>query len=671
MKSILDEYVERKQNLIQTYDEVIKLQFVPCKKGDIEYKEKDIKEEQNNLNEEKFIITVCSQIKSGKSTLLNYLLFNGKTILPVDESPWTAKLTSISYSKEKKVEIYFYTEEEWMELRELEVMDDRSRIKTNYFDKYLKRDVARVAERGIYDKEFIHKNRYKRELKDFETLKDYISKTGLYTPFVSHVDIATNNEFIKGVTVVDTPGLNDPNELRSRITSDWIKRSNSVIYLFYAGQPLTRSDYVFIDTHLAPIPSKKLVFAISKIDIVSDYERVKKYTGSQFRNDKMLKDRHLLESNELFQISTISAIIKNKVDTPTELNTDEKFRCKEIKDKFPELIDNGGYLNDFIKGIEKNIMQDKGAAIIDKHENQILLICKTKTVEINLEIDSKKDAKRNLELTQDEREKKKNEIKNIRDKVGKIMEKFNTNINKKLANICNKIRGIIKEESCAKIKEEIDNWIENCTITEIVYQATHELKDLMRKNVTKNINSSSLYKNLEENLADMFTSVKQEIKGLVHDLFSCNTAFIFNPVISLKDVHKIIDDRISELMPERLEKHRKRVWKILWTDKDVTKNRLSNEIKDSVDGITGEICETVDNVIKKEIRKPTEDFEKDILDILNNYDARLGKINKDSKHESKNISEIEREIKGLESTLKKFEENFYLIKEKVKKGTIT
>ena len=65
-------------------------------KNDIQRFEQD----QQTLN-----IAIMGQVKAGKSSFLNALLFDGKPVLPTAATPKTANLTRISYGAIPAVEI--------------------------------------------------------------------------------------------------------------------------------------------------------------------------------------------------------------------------------------------------------------------------------------------------------------------------------------------------------------------------------------------------------------------------------------------------------------------------------------------------------------------------------------------------------------------------------------
>ena len=115
--NITAEYQQQKQNLLSAFNLLKEYKFIPIKVGDEQINEDEIKKHKENLINEIFTISVCGQINAGKSTLLNYLLFKDEEVLPADDTPWTAKLTTVKYGEKKSANITFYTEEEWNTLK--------------------------------------------------------------------------------------------------------------------------------------------------------------------------------------------------------------------------------------------------------------------------------------------------------------------------------------------------------------------------------------------------------------------------------------------------------------------------------------------------------------------------------------------------------------------------
>ena len=80
-------------------------------------KTEDFYRENRKLN-----IGVVGQVKAGKSSFLNTLLFNGEEILPKASTPKTATLTKMEYSEHNIIQVEYYSVEEW------EVLEDNALV---------------------------------------------------------------------------------------------------------------------------------------------------------------------------------------------------------------------------------------------------------------------------------------------------------------------------------------------------------------------------------------------------------------------------------------------------------------------------------------------------------------------------------------------------------------
>ena len=63
--------------------------------------------ERFNQEEQTLNIAIMGQVKAGKSSFLNALLFNGKPVLPTAATPKTANLTRISYGEKPVLEVEY------------------------------------------------------------------------------------------------------------------------------------------------------------------------------------------------------------------------------------------------------------------------------------------------------------------------------------------------------------------------------------------------------------------------------------------------------------------------------------------------------------------------------------------------------------------------------------
>src|SRR4029077_4439005 len=75
------------------------------------------------------------------------------------------------------------------------------------------------------------------------------------------------------ILLVDTPGVNDLSNQRADITYSYIPRADAVLFLLDAGQILKESERVFLNDKLLKASRDKIVFVITKWDLLSPEER--------------------------------------------------------------------------------------------------------------------------------------------------------------------------------------------------------------------------------------------------------------------------------------------------------------------------------------------------------------------------------------------------------------
>ena len=260
----------------------------------------DAKEEGRKLK-----IGIVGEVKAGKSSFLNALVFDGKDILPKASTPMTAALTKITYAEKPSAKIVFYSEKDWENVINLSSKyDEFFEMKYNeYIEKQKKNH--KKNHKIITD---IHIQKTKQELKPYlekeipqmyisckeltelaekssvdvygklggteeisinelnEDLSNYIGAHGQYTAIVKHVELKMNNDMLKDVEIVDTPGLNDPIISRGEITKKFLRECDVAFLLSYTGQFLTQEDINFM-CHTLPSEGIRNIFIVgSKFD---------------------------------------------------------------------------------------------------------------------------------------------------------------------------------------------------------------------------------------------------------------------------------------------------------------------------------------------------------------------------------------------------------------------
>jgi len=228
----------------------------------------------------KLRIGVVGQVKAGKSSFLNALLFDGEELLPKAATPKTAALTIISHGEELQAAVEFYTADEWKQVTDgdakyrqgLEKARDellkaqegggagrKPLTREELTDDYLVR-IGRVEDVYIAAHELVEMVRKAnidpadyidkpRKILDgisdaaelSRLLNDYVGANGRVTPLVK-CSYLSYPSMMQDLEIVDTPGLNDPVLSRGRLTQKFLGTCDVAFLLSPAGQFLDQSD---------------------------------------------------------------------------------------------------------------------------------------------------------------------------------------------------------------------------------------------------------------------------------------------------------------------------------------------------------------------------------------------------------------------------------------------
>ncbi|KKZ53380.1 dynamin family protein, partial [Haemophilus haemolyticus] len=233
-------------------------------------------------------VGIIGRVKAGKSSLLNALIFNGKDILPKAATPMTAALTRMEYSENVRAEVEFYdqadldqiaensrryeqnfetakkarlaelTQENELlkkERRQSEIMAE-SEIK-QLAEEYARSEVEKSIELSSAYDQYQRIKQAKVKLSELKAhseinaqstedlmgkLKDYVGSNGQYMPFTKSVKLYIPEEGLKGLEIVDTPGVNDPVQSREERTNSFLSQCDVVLVVSPSGQFLSSED---------------------------------------------------------------------------------------------------------------------------------------------------------------------------------------------------------------------------------------------------------------------------------------------------------------------------------------------------------------------------------------------------------------------------------------------
>jgi len=174
------------------------------------------------LKEDRFHLVVVGEFNHGKTSFVNALL--GHHALPVGVTPTTATIHHIRWAEKPEA--------------------------------------------------FVVTTGGERRPLPFEDAKGFAVGGGATTDDVDYLEIGYPAPLLRErILLVDTPGVNDLSLQRSDITYSYVPRADAVLFLLDAGQILKESERVFLNDKLLKASRDKIVFVITKWDLLSAEEQ--------------------------------------------------------------------------------------------------------------------------------------------------------------------------------------------------------------------------------------------------------------------------------------------------------------------------------------------------------------------------------------------------------------
>ena len=454
--------IEEMEKSIETVEKEFNVKF--------DDERKDIKEQKAFIDEPDLQIAIVGTIKAGKSTFINALF--EENIASTDVTPETASLTKFRYSTKNKLEVKFYNKTEWDELWE-SVKKSEEKTKTKIFrDEFESSGAENIKNDYIGASDKIEEVSNIEELKN--KVKEYTSKNSKIHYFVKELKVYLNNDNMhKNVTIVDTPGLDDVVDYRSKITRDYIKRANAVIVCVDSSS-LRNDEYLTITKVFENIGYDfyKVMILGTQIDNRNNpkkdweekqIEEWKKYLRDKYKNEDLLKNNIIGVSSYVYS-KVIELENGEKCDNEAIGNIKKLAESYGIKVSYEEkgniiidrnlIIKNSENIKDLtnIKKVNSIMHRD----IISKGEEEVKKDLERKYLSMITNISNKaesikntnSESKKTLDMTKAEQEnfriKKNKEIEEIEKAMEGLNEAFE-NIKTEWLNQNKKLKEAIKK----------------------------------------------------------------------------------------------------------------------------------------------------------------------------------------------------------------------------------
>lgn len=149
-----------------------------------------------------FQLVVIGDFKRGKSTLINALL--GEAAVPTAVTPETVTINRLSYSDTPRMEA---------------ILKNKKRVSLS------QTELTREALDGLM---------------------------GQLPAPIDFIDIRLNNQFLRDITIVDTPGMGDLMKAFDEQVADYLVNADAIIYVVSARSPLSYTEQAFLSTSIMP-----------------------------------------------------------------------------------------------------------------------------------------------------------------------------------------------------------------------------------------------------------------------------------------------------------------------------------------------------------------------------------------------------------------------------------
>lgn len=283
--------------------------------------------EQQTLN-----IGVVGKMKAGKSSLTNAVIF-GRNILPTGVAPVTVTLTEISYGTEERAIVELLTKEDVADLKE----------KASYTGDNESLQAKATAAQCILDS---FQPNYESFLGDgiktisLDELKDYVEADGKFSGLAKSVKIRRNNDSLKGVTIIDTPGFNDPISSRGETTKNALSKCHVLLFV-HNSDGYDAIDVGLLEEQIEYAGISEILDILNKIDSlgvpIKEWEEELSFFNQQRSNLKLNKEnvRLLIEKSKSTYSSSLMALCGL---TPLDEMEDD-MRCffSQFEENFEEL----------------------------------------------------------------------------------------------------------------------------------------------------------------------------------------------------------------------------------------------------------------------------------------------------------------------------------------------
>ncbi|MBR6061569.1 MAG: dynamin family protein, partial [Spirochaetales bacterium] len=555
--NIFEDYQQKKQQIIALADKAAQYGLItPQRKTEIIQK----------IESETLTIGVIGQMKAGKSTFLNAFVF-GDDVLPASTTPMTAALSMITYGEKPKVVAEFYTKDDWSAQQmqatrsESSTEDDgeKSKIKAA-------KELTKIAEKKLGSSLNSMLGRHQEDR--FENLVEYVGAEGKYVGITKSVTVYYPKDYLKGVNIVDTPGVNDPIVSREERTKEFLQKCDVVVLMLYAQKAMDATDTALLFDNVYKCGIGRVLIGINKYDIcigngetedeIIENVRENIRKAADNRGDSTLLD--ILKEVKPIPMSAEAALI-------TQIGMDKVNRSPEYKhayQRYLEIWDDAANLNalrryshieDMENAIINLINNEKGEILFSKPKNEIMAKVKESLSKKETAITDCTNKIKALDAPDNELEERLDDLNTAKCKTERKLDHFSRDfdgeLNDKLIRNIEKNMNKKVEDLCKLLKNEIESISFVANINEQLKPIERDINKFTQRVLPRESKEQSMNVKLKlkEFTSNYFDDIEEVVQDKLPDLD-------FDDFLrDLKDKIEIdTDNKFDYVLPEKFGK---------------------------------------------------------------------------------------------------------------------
>lgn len=537
-KNIFEELRERKQRVLSLADKATQYGWIT---------KEDAQQLRKKIENDVLTIGVIGQMKCGKSTVLNAIVFEDD-VLPSATTPMTAALSVITYGKEKKLKAEFYTSDEWTE-QKMQAERPLSEVEGNNLEESKVKAAKELVEKSAKLGSSINSFLGKEKEDTLDNLVEYVGADGKYVSITKSVTIYYPKDYLKGVEIVDTPGFNDPIVSREERTKAFLKKADVVLLMLYAGRPFDATDRDILFKNVRQCGIGKVLVGINKYDIPyhngETEDEIKDYVKSEIQkacrdcDDATLVE--ILRETEPIPLSAEMALLS---ELPmSKINNSEIYReaWKRHCDDFeissqPQMMEKS-HLDKLVAAIREVIDKEKVEILLRKPLSAIINAGMKKKTELAEKISLSEKYVNDASLPDEELEDRQGHLARANKKINRKIDSLGDDIESGLNIVVRRGKNTLEDDIDAACNK-MDHIVDDLGLFQSPEDITPKLDQEIRRLVERT---------LKRDTEQIGNDAKRSIEKCVTDFLAeaSKVMLKFVPDFDTKDFMKNLKNEIS------------------------------------------------------------------------------------------------------------------------------